>query len=186
MPNKKYVIGDKVGRLTILAYVGYDQAGKQLVESKCDCGNLKITRLNNIGRKTNSCGCYKADLIKERMGKPISHLAIVKQLSYCKKHTKDSDLTYEDIDSLIFSKCYYCEQTPDIVGMEYKRPIRDGRSIKRIGIDRIDNNKGYYKNNVVGCCKDCNYIKRNHDVQSLIGRLEKFVINLKKIEAKNE
>jgi hypothetical protein len=181
MPNKKYDIGDKVGRLTIIKYAGYDHANKLLVECKCDCGKLKITRINNIGRKTNSCGCYKAEMIKERMGKPIEHLATVSMLNACKGRKLGCDLSYEEIKKIIFSTCFYCEKTAEEVGGLYTRPIKDGRSVKRLGIDRVDNSKGYFRDNIVACCKECNYIKRDHDVSSLITRLEKFLINLKRL-----
>lgn len=32
------------------------------------------------------------------------------------------------------------------------------------GIDRIDNNRGYVKENCVPCCKTCNYAKRKMDL----------------------
>ena len=33
--------------------------------------------------------------------------------------------------------------------------------LKSNGLDRVDNNKGYTIDNVVPCCKRCNYAKNN-------------------------
>jgi len=41
-------------------------------------------------------------------------------------------------------KCYYCNHDLEETG---------------IGLDRIDNDKGYLENNVVPCCWICNKIK---------------------------
>lgn len=184
MPSRKYNIGDRYGRLLIISEEGYDQSNKLLVLCKCDCGVFKKMRLNNFGRKTTSCGCYKAENIRQRMGKPLEHLASVSTLNKCKKKTKDTDLTLDDVRSLIFSKCFYCEKSTEEVGREYSRPLDDGRRVKKIGIDRVDNNIGYYKNNVVPCCMVRNYIKRDHNTRELIERLEVLLKNLKKLDKK--
>jgi hypothetical protein len=67
------------------------------------------------------------------------------------------NLTPEQFKNLWQAPCYYC-----------------GSEIKTIGIDRINNNEGYILNNVVSCCKICNFMK---------GKLSKkvFIINCKKI-----
>ena len=39
------------------------------------------------------------------------------------------------------------------------------------GIDRFDNTKGYIVDNIWSCCATCNYIKRNHEYESLIEKL---------------
>jgi hypothetical protein len=50
-------------------------------------------------------------------------------------------LTEEEFKHLSQKNCHYC-----------------GKSGPN-GIDRIDNNKGYAKENCVPCCKHCNYVK---------------------------
>ncbi len=177
--KRKFNLNDKIGRLSIIEFLGTDHANKRLVNCICDCGKNLIIRLNNLGRKTNSCGCLKADLIKERMGKSIEHLAVVSVPNACKRYTKETNLTFEDVNNLIFHNCFYCELSPKIVGTTYHRAIDDGRSIKRVGIDRVDSSKGYFKDNVVSCCKSCNILKRDHSVDSLIIIMETFLKNLK-------
>lgn len=56
------------------------------------------------------------------------------------------DLENIEAYNLIISKCHYC-------GLDPKWPIA------RSGIDRVDNFKGYTKENVVACCYTCNTAK---------------------------
>lgn len=53
-------------------------------------------------------------------------------------------LTLTEFGKLVNGKCYYCS----IPKRKYL-----------LGIDRLDNSKGYIKNNIVTCCKICNIMK---------------------------
>lgn len=54
------------------------------------------------------------------------------------------ELQYEDFNKLVLSPCYYCKFQKD-------------REVN--GIDRVDNSKGYTKENCVPCCQVCNRMK---------------------------
>jgi len=54
------------------------------------------------------------------------------------------DITYNKYKALISKKCTYCFSELDKTG---------------IGLDRINNNKGYLLNNVTSCCGLCNYTR---------------------------
>lgn len=54
------------------------------------------------------------------------------------------ELQYKDFNQMVLSQCYYCKFQ------------KDGEVI---GIDRIDNSKGYSKENCVPCCAICNRMK---------------------------
>lgn len=58
-----------------------------------------------------------------------------------KKINESNDLTVEFIESIIIQPCLYCGET------------------EKIGLDRLDNNKGHLQSNVVPCCLRCNLIK---------------------------
>lgn len=51
-------------------------------------------------------------------------------------------LTLEQFKTFWQKPCYYCKE-----------------EIETIGLDRIDNNKGYVLENCVSCCKTCNFMK---------------------------
>jgi len=61
------------------------------------------------------------------------------------KHIEWS-LTLEQCTALFTQPCAYCRRAP-IPGVQLS------------GIDRIDSSKGYTMDNVVSCCKQCNYAK---------------------------
>jgi hypothetical protein len=58
---------------------------------------------------------------------------------------KPCDITIDwMIDNILTQKCVYCGDD------------------KRIGCDRIDNNKGHTMDNVVPCCVECNAARNNY------------------------
>ena len=71
-----------------------------------------------------------------------------------------------DFISLIFSKCNYC-------GIEgsmstYPRQGEDRKWIEHNGIDRVENNKGYSKENCITACKFCNSAKNTRTRQEFL------------------
>ena len=78
-----------------------------------------------------------------------------------KRRNLPFEITLEDLESLITSDCKYC-----------------GEKNGKIGIDRIDNDCGYTKQNVAPCCKTCNFMKKDMT-------LEKFISHTKKIASYN-
>jgi hypothetical protein len=48
------------------------------------------------------------------------------------------------------------------------------------GIDKIDSGKGYTVNNVVSCCKKCNFAKSNMSQGEFIKWIRKVYLHLKK------
>ena len=55
------IVGTKINRLTILAYVGIEK-GKSKIKTECECGTISIkTMCKVLDGSTKSCGC----LIKE-------------------------------------------------------------------------------------------------------------------------
>ena len=70
MALTKIKIGDHFGRLTVIGFAGHTRskngASKLLIKCKCSCGNVIITRSDNLTRgDTKSCGCYHIDKAKE-------------------------------------------------------------------------------------------------------------------------
>jgi len=75
-------------------------------------------------------------------------------------------LNIEEFRRITSQLCFYCGTPPS-------NQIKD--HIKRLngvytfnGIDRIDNSQGYVINNVVPCCKTCNYAKRKMSVEEFL------------------
>ena len=94
------------------------------------------------------------------------------------KNAKDKkipfDLSKEDFHLLLSQNCFYCGIEPQV---EYWK-----RKFKYGGIDRIDNNLHYTKDNCVPCCKTCNYMKSyftTEDFKSMIIKIYKNLIENK-------
>ena len=70
-------------------------------------------------------------------------------------------LTFEQFMQFWQKPCHYCSS-----------------SIETIGLDRIDNNKGYSLDNVTPCCETCNKMKCKLMVSEFVEHCEKVVKNL--------
>jgi len=80
--------------------------------------------------------------------------------SGAKQRGLEFSLTKEQFETYWQKSCFYC-----------------GDKIKTIGLDRIDNSKGYTIDNVVPCCKICNRMKMNLNK-------DEFILQCKKITMK--
>ena len=84
------------------------------------------------------------------------------------RHRKDTTLTYKQFFEFTkINDCHYCGG-----------PI-DWSNTMRYNLDRKDNSKGYSKENVVVCCKLCNYLKADkftYDEFLIIGHAVRQVV----------
>ena len=69
-------------------------------------------------------------------------------------------ITHDEFYSFMNAKCYYCDE-----------------QIQGIGLDRKDNNIGYLFENVVSCCKHCNWAKFKQTESGYIERCKKVYLN---------
>lgn len=76
-------------------------------------------------------------------------------------------LTREEFESIIYRKCYYCGVEPT------SRTVAKGCTIICNGIDREDNDLGYYKGNCVPACKVCNVMKSKMSHEEFIQHCRK-------------
>lgn len=85
------------------------------------------------------------------------------------------DLEYTDFEKLINGECYYCGdiKSNKLIKKNYKPFYYNG-------IDRVNNEIGYTKENCVSCCEFCNKAKRNITVDEFYNKCYK-IVN-KKIE----
>ena len=72
------------------------------------------------------------------------------------KRNYDMKLTFGEFEKIISTPCRYCDE-----------------NIKKIGIDREDNNIGYIKTNSFPCCKNCNMMKRSLSLQEFLSHIKK-------------
>ena len=154
---------------------------RRYVNCLCDpelggCGNVKEISLNRLTCRENvkSCGCLqRSSTTKAHTAKKDKAYNIYKfddQKSgafgsivyrykvWAKKRNLIFELTEAECYRLFKSDCRYCRSKPKNV-----KTATNNKTLKFLynGIDRVDNNKGYVLDNVVSCCKICNYAKNN-------------------------
>jgi len=78
-----------------------------------------------------------------------------RQLSYRAKKWTDEIITIEDFKKIISNPCFYCGDTG------------------KVGVDRVNNLKGYSLNNSVSCCKLCNFMKKTMTREDFLNHIEK-------------
>ena len=165
----KLNVGDRFGRLTVISEDGYHIApnGDRILMwlCKCDCGNYKSIRAKNVlSNGTKSCGCLK----KEVKGRPKRKESEIKKSaittiiraykSGAEKRGLSFNLSYDQVESLVTQECYYCgiKHSSERYGFFYN------------GIDRVKNDIGYEIDNVVPCCKMCNFAKRDFSKEEFL------------------
>lgn len=74
------------------------------------------------------------------------------------KRNLDFKLSFRQFMTFWQKPCSYCED-----------------EIKTIGLDRIDNNKGYEIGNIVSCCSFCNFAKRRSTREQFIQHCRKVI-----------
>lgn len=175
MPPFKNRSNHRYGRLLVKTHAGKDYRNKHLWLCKCDCGNTKVIVSDNLSSgKSNSCGCLKIEFLAKKgnqYGLYEDREEAILKLQYHHLNRRHKKLNYNGIllsfslfKHLSLSCCEYC-------GTLYSRKLQDryhedpnGKKLsdtilKINGIDRVNSNAGYTKENSVACCRYCNFAK---------------------------
>jgi hypothetical protein len=170
------IIGKKFGYLTVISSIQkYDNLGRKIGKNWlciCDCRKERIVNtqvlINNI---IYSCGCKSyANIVHGNKKYDEEEASFRSKVSGYKSNAKhrniEWDLTYDEAIELLKSNCHYCGRKPNRPYNLYdgRRKYLDKKDKYKIlygGIDRINSNLGYVKNNVVSCCLTCNFAKNN-------------------------
>ena len=145
MPQKLIDLSGQVfGRLTVLSR-GANVGARTRWHCICECGKKVTVDGGNLRGSTRSCGCYKRDLLHQRK-QPSLLIQLNGMVRYYKRNAKLREvpwhLEHDYAISLFESACHYC-----------------GYSEGLCGIDRVNNDLGYFPKNCVPCCRWCNWGK---------------------------
>lgn len=145
---------------------------------QCDCGKKSKATENHLKAGARvSCGCR---IHREKYNLPIEQLCAQDRLSQYRKGARqrgyEFKLDKKDFMDLLFKNCHYCGSEPynTFTLKKGSRKQTEKRSVNYNGIDRVDNKKGYTIDNCVTCCKNCNVMKMQLD-------LEDFKLHISKI-----
>lgn len=159
------LIGNRYGKLVVMGRAEDGKRGSICWKCKCDCGNEIIVNTHSLRTgNTKSCGCYHLEIIRKPFGEAYFNRIMKEYKRGAKERNKEFSLSEDEFKELILADCFYCGTKPS---QQYKNTRSDGSLkcngiILYNGIDRIDSSKGYFKDNVVTCCKQCNYAKHNY------------------------
>ena len=177
---EKRQIGEKYLNLTIVEKY---TSNKNLTRYKCvcDCGNSTDVASSQINR-TVSCGCARRWPKSKYYGKPgeVSYNAKYKGYKETsKKRNLEFDLSKDEFKEITSKNCHYCGAVPKEYSCYRKsntvrlKHTLENSTIYINGIDRIDNNIGYRRDNIVPCCYMCNSFKSSFILEDFLNHINK-------------
>jgi len=185
------LIGKKFGKLKVISRSKKTGNKKQIKwNCICDCGNKHLVTGESLrSGKSKSCGCLlrESRYIKNNNTDREKAMLKIVYSSMKKRHRNkfgnEDYISFNEFKKLSLSDCFYCNSKPSNRQLDIRYETRRGRKDKFIvtdfilkynGIDRIDSEKGYIKENVVSCCKNCNTAKNiltQEQFKDLINRI---------------
>ena len=175
--------GSKINKLTILEEFKLIKSGRsrRYVKCECECGNICVIEKSKLlSNSTKSCGCLQKESRKSlgsRFKKDFGEAQFNELYNSYKKSAKlrgyNFELTKEQFKDIVVKPCIYCggELT------QVKRKDYANGSFRYTGIDRYDNSRGYTLENSVPCCKKCNRMKTDMNINEFEEQLEKIISN---------
>lgn len=165
----KNIIGKRFGKLLVTKMLSERGKSNQIMyQCICDCGNKHITSGDSLrSGKSKSCGCNRLtppNKVTDRVYAIKKQLYKTNIIKRSKSLGLDYNITLEDYIKLIEQPCHYCGLESSNYATDRYNTKANGKKtsdtvVHYNGIDRIDNSKGYTKDNTVACCKHCNIAK---------------------------
>ncbi len=176
--NLKDMTGRRFGRLLVTKRDGTYLKNRLAVWlCQCDCGNVTSVRGASLRKGTSkSCGCLSKEMTSERTKLPEGESSFNALYgSYQRNAEKrgwNFNLSKAFFRQLVVQPCYYCGGRPSNISKCNKST--NGVFVYN-GLDRVQNEIGYVPDNVVPCCRRCNYVKATLSVSELVTHCKKIV-----------
>lgn len=175
--------GKTFSKLTVLYFHTWairwkDKAGYWLCQ--CYCGEyVSIEGRCLIGKMNKSCGCWHGNELEK--GEANFNALYGSYHRQAKNRNLKWDLDKEFFRIITKQDCNYC-------GAEPKLLAKRSNTLPYLynGIDRIDNNLGYQTDNVVACCKLCNFMKLTLSKEEFYDHIRRIIKYLNLDESKND
>jgi len=158
--------GQRFERLFVISRSENSKSGASKWNCICDCGKKTIVDSHNLRRgSTRSCGCLDTHgrFTDETMSsKNMLYNRYKKTCAKSRGHL--FSIGFEEFITIVQRSCYYCGSPP----LRYCIVKSARKGFYYNGLDRVNNNIGYQIDNVVPCCKDCNYAKTDRTKKDFI------------------
>ena len=144
MSRIKDLTGQKLNKLIAISFVSKDSSNNARWLFKCDCGNTVECRGSEVSRgTTKSCGCLVSEKTKEsntthNMSRTRTYKTWISMRSRCNNPT---DKFYESYGARGIAVCKEWNESFEAFYNDM------GEQPEELSIDRIDNNKGYSRDN---------------------------------------
>lgn len=171
--------GQKFGLLTVVRFLECKQGKRKGTYwiCHCECGKEHIVTTSSLlHQSVKSCGCASRRGINDKIrAKEGSHLISHIYGSY-KRRAKQGNfplsITKERMIELMKLPCHYCGEK-EVGSITKKYRNLEGQTLRYNGLDRVDPTKGYTEENVVTCCKNCNWMKSDWSYDEFLSRVIK-------------
>lgn len=164
--------GRRFGRLVVQHFIRYVDRGAyiSLWKCVCDCGNIVDVRASALYTgNTKSCGCLRAS--KQPKGQAGARRLFCGYKQDATKRALDFNISFEQFVDLTSRNCFYCGASPSKISICRSGYTERGSAHSVYtynGIDRLNSDLGYLKDNLVSCCRDCNIAKSTKTVDEFL------------------
>jgi hypothetical protein len=171
--------GDQFKYLTVQGF-SRNKIHQPTCVCQCKCGNvIETARTSLVDGATKSCGCLREekDYDYNNGASEASINALYQHYqSRAKKAKLSFKLTLNEFKALIQAPCCYCGDPPSRPYVLRRLRHKHGKitlttvenTLLYNGVDRIDNEHGYWIGNVVSCCTRCNWAKGTQSLADFI------------------
>ena len=142
--NKLQLIGEKYGRLTVIADMGFSKYQQSQWRCDCSCGNTCVVLGNSLqSGATQSCGCLRIERVKQTqtthgMTSSATYLTWIRMIQRCENH---KNTYYKIYGGRVIKVCKRWRNS-------FINFFKDmGEKPKGKTLDRIDNDGNYYPHN---------------------------------------
>lgn len=169
MPKFINLVDRVFGRLRVLSLSHRDKHEQVYWNCLCNCGTIKIIGGRHLtAKKVVSCGC------KHKLPNGVAIFRLLyrsyKRSAIKRKH--EFLFTEKEFKEIVSKTCFYCGIEPLQKASKWDRHMTRGEFYYN-GIDRLDNNKGYTKDNCVTCCKTCNFLKKELSYEEFLQAIKR-------------